>query len=109
MFGLQIKVEVFYDLILSFWVCAARHVQNTQNNKFTISLQYLIENVKDEVTFLQADKLPKVLKVISLDIFTISQPKDEVEFLSADKHESFLQGDNITLGVRNQACPEYPK
>ena len=80
MFGLQIKVEDFYDLILSFWLCAARHVQNTQNNKFTISLQYLIENVKDEVKFLQADRL-----------------------------KSFLQVDSITLGVRSQTCPKYPK
>ena len=61
-------------------MCVARHAQSTQSNKFEITLQYLNQNVKDEV-----------------------------EFLSADKHESFLQGDNITLGVRNQACPEYPK
>ena len=35
--------------------------------------------------------------------------EDEVEFLHADKHEIFLQGDSITLGVRSQACPKYPK
>ena len=34
----------------------ARHAQSTQSNKFTISLQYLKENVKDEVDFLPADK-----------------------------------------------------
>ena len=33
-FGIQIKVEVFYKLILSFWVRFARHVQSTQNKKF---------------------------------------------------------------------------
>ena len=34
---------------------------------------------------------------------------DEVDFLSTDKHKRFLQVDSITLGVHNQACPEYPK
>ena len=34
---------------------------------------------------------------------------DEVDFLPADKHERFLQVDSITLGVRSQACPKYPK
>ena len=29
--------------------------------------------------------------------------------LPAYKHESFLQLDRITLGVRGQACPKYPK
>ena len=34
---------------------------------------------------------------------------DEADVSSADKHESFLQVDSTTLGVRSQACPEYPK
>ena len=34
---------------------------------------------------------------------------DEVEFLPADKHESFTQGDSITLSVRSQACPNNRK
>ena len=34
---------------------------------------------------------------------------DEVDFLHADKHEGFQQVDIITLGVRCQACPKYPK
>ena len=33
-FGMQINIEVFYKLILSFWVCATRHAQSTQNKKF---------------------------------------------------------------------------
>ena len=33
-FGLQINIDVFYKLMLSFWVCATRHPQSTQNNKF---------------------------------------------------------------------------
>ena len=39
-FGMQINIEVFCKLILSFWVCIARHAQSTQNKK-----------VKDEVDF----------------------------------------------------------
>ena len=33
-FGVQINIEVFCKLILSFWVCVARHAQSTQNKKF---------------------------------------------------------------------------
>ena len=50
-FCLQINTKVFYKMIVSFWVCVVSHAQSTQNNKFVISLQYLIENVKDEVDF----------------------------------------------------------
>ena len=55
-FSMQINREVFYKLILSFWVCVVRYAQNTQNNKFAISLQYLKKEVKDEVYFWHADK-----------------------------------------------------
>ena len=33
-FGIQRNSKIFYKVILSFWVCAARHAQNTQNRKF---------------------------------------------------------------------------
>ena len=33
---------------------------------------------------------------------------NEADFLCAGKHESFLQVDNINLGVCSQACPKYP-
>ena len=56
------------------------HAQSTQKNKFTISLQYLKENVKDEV-----------------------------DFLPADKRQRFLQVNAIILGMCDQACPKYPK
>ena len=55
-------------------MCLARHAQSTQNNKFTISLQYR-ENVKNEV-----------------------------DFLPADKPQRFLQIDTVILGVCSQAC-----
>ena len=44
---LQINTKIFYKLIESLWVCIARHAQSTENNKFTISLQYLKENMED--------------------------------------------------------------
>ena len=34
---------------------------------------------------------------------------NEVDFLPVDKHEGFLQVNSISLGVRSQACPKYPK
>ena len=63
-FGMQINTGVFYKLILSFWVCVARHAQSTppppKKEEVRISLQYLEKNVGDgeggEVDFLPADK-----------------------------------------------------
>ena len=52
-----------------------RHAQSTQNNKFTMSLQYCKENVRDVV-----------------------------DFLPADKPQKFLQSDTVILGVCGQAC-----
>ena len=54
-FGMQRNIEVFYRVMVSFWLCGARHGQTTQN-KLLISLQYLKENVKDEVDFLACRK-----------------------------------------------------
>ena len=70
-FGMKINMDIIYKLILSLWVCVARHAQSTQSNKFVISLQYLKENVNDEV-----DSLP------------------------ANKHQRFLQSVTIILGVK---------
>ena len=33
----------------------------------------------------------------------------ETDFLPSDKHKNFLQIDNITLGVHDQAYPKHPK
>ena len=67
-------------MIVSLWVCVARHAESTKT-KFTISLQYLKKNVKDKVDF----------------------------FLAADKCQRFFQNDTFILGVWGQACPNYPK
>ena len=34
-FCVQINIRFLYKLILLFWVCATRHAQRTQNEKFT--------------------------------------------------------------------------
>ena len=40
------------DDIVSLCVCITRYSKSTQNNKFAIYLQYLKENVMDEIDFL---------------------------------------------------------
>ena len=62
------------------WVCVSRHAQSTQSNKFATSLQYLKKTLKDGV-----------------------------DFLPADKHQRLFQVDTITVGMCDQACPNYPK
>ena len=82
-----------------------RHAQITQNNKLSISLQYLKKELGDEVDFLHAEKhesLPKFPKERVCNIFTISQEKvkDGVNFFDADKHQSFLKVYFSTLGIK---------
>ena len=48
-----------------------KHSQNSQKNKFAMSLQYLKKEIRDEV-----------------------------DFLHADKNQSFLQVDFNTLGIK---------
>ena len=80
-FGTQINIEVFYKLILSFWVCATTHAQSTQNEKFAY-----LHNISRK-----------------------AWGQGKVDFLPASKHENFLQVDGITLGLHSQACPKDPK
>ena len=75
-FGIQIKMEVFYKLIFSFF----EHAQSTQNNKFAISLQNL---KKDEVDFLHANKHKGLLQidtVILMEIVRHSQNPQNSKF-----------------------------
>ena len=62
-FCLLINTKVFNKLIVSLWVCVARQTQSTKSNHFTISLQYLKENMKDEVDFLPADKRWRLFQI----------------------------------------------
>ena len=74
------KHKVFYKLIVSLWLWLARHAQSTQSNKFTRSLQYLKESLKDEV-----------------------------DFFLADLHLRFLQSETIILDACHQAYANYSK
>ena len=60
---LLIQAKVFYKLIVSTWMWVARHALSTQKNKFVISLQYLNENIQDEVDFLPANKNQRFLQI----------------------------------------------
>ena len=74
----------------------------------------------DEVYFWHADKhrslvqvntMIKVPIIRSLHIFAISPEMHgcKVDFLPTNEHQSFLQVDSITLDLRSQAYPKYPK
>ena len=50
-FCMNINIKVFYKLVVFFLLALARHIQNTQNSKFVISLQCFNKEGKDEVYF----------------------------------------------------------
>ena len=66
---MQINNEVLYELILSFWVCIARHAQIPKIR----SLQYLQKNMGDEVDFLPADKHESLIHCGSITLGVHSQ------------------------------------
>ena len=104
-FGMQ-KFDLFYKLILSFWVNITRRAQSTQNKKFG-----------DVVDFLPADKFESFLQVNSITLGVHSQAcpnyqkhqvwitsqylnknvKDKADFSLADKRQRFLQINTISL------------
>ena len=112
-FCMQIKTKVLYKSIVSLWVCVVRHAQSIQNNKFAISLQYLKENVKDEVDFntfvikvSYTDSVMKVIRSLLIGMikhfqstqsnkFVISlqylkkEVRNGVHFLPVAKHQSW--------------------
>ena len=86
LFCLQIKTKVFYKSLVSLWVCVSRLAQSIQNNKFTISLQYIKEFGKNEVGFLLADK-----HQIFLEIDTI--------ILDVTRHAHIIQNKKLTISL----------
>ena len=120
-FYLKINMKVFYKLP---W-----HAQSTQNDKLAKSLQYLKENVQDEVVFLPSDKYQRFLQIDT--VFSVcaarhaqinqnnkcalslqylkKEVNDEFEFLHGDKHESFLQIDTMTFDRDGQAFSNFRK
>ena len=82
--------KIFYKLILSFWVCVARHAQSTRNKKFAY-----ICNISRKKSFLKGGSIPlgvpKVPKITSLQNnkylqYLKQNVKNEVDFLPAYKH-----------------------
>ena len=61
-FCLEINVKASSTCYYHF-ECVSRDAQITQNNKFTISLQYLKKESSDEVYFLNAGKYENLLQV----------------------------------------------
>ena len=49
-------IKVFYKVIVSLLMGMIKHFQSTQSNKFALSLQYLIKEVRYGVHFLHPDK-----------------------------------------------------
>ena len=87
------KHKILNKLIVSLWVCIVRHAQKIQNNKFTISLQNLKENMKDEVDYHFTcvwPGMPKLPKIKSL-LFSA------INIMYVDKHESLLKIDTMIL------------
>ena len=78
-FGLQINMEVFCKLILSFWVCIGRHAQSRQ------------------------------IKSLHIFAISSEEHGDEVDFLLFDKCNGFLQVDSIYLVMYSQAHSNFPK
>ena len=64
-FGIQIKIKVFYKVILSFWLCVTGHAQSAQN-KFA----YLFNVFRKAwgLIFLPADKHKSFLEVDSITL-----------------------------------------
>ena len=60
---MKINIKVLYKLIPLFLVAIASHGQTTQNNKFSIFLQYLKKERRDEIDFSYADKHQTFLQV----------------------------------------------
>ena len=102
----QINTKVFHKLIVSLWLCVARHFQSTQSNKVSISFAisqgkregwswffFLEVNIKSLSNWYFSFKcvrpgMPKF--AISLQHLK-KEVTDEVDFLHADKHESILK------------------
>ena len=105
-FGMQINIEVFYKLVLSFWVCIARLARSIQNKKLQYLCNIFIKTWAMELLFcLQINTKVFFKLIVSLYVckarhgqntqnskFAISfqylkeHVKDKADFLPADKH-----------------------
>ena len=69
--------------------CVVRHAQITQNNKFTISLQYLQKKMSDKVDCLHADKHKSLLQI------------DTMILIGMIKHSQRSQNSNFPITLQN--------
>ena len=72
-FYLQINTKLFYELVISLWMCMVRYAQRPQNNNFIISLQYLKKNVKDGVDFSLLIIVKRFFKVILSSLMCVAR------------------------------------
>ena len=115
---MHINIEVFFKLILSFWVCVARHARSVQNKKFAYLCNFSRKTWWMKLIFCLQIKMQVFYKVLvslwfseakhaqstqdnkSAIFCNISRKmKDEIDFLPADNRQRFLQNDTIILGV----------
>ena len=127
-FGMQINVEVFYKLILSFWLCIIRYYQSTQNEfaylcgisgkAWVMKLILLaadkrksLPQIENKIFGVHSHTCPKYPKQQVYNTFAISQGKHKgwVWLLSVDDCQRFLQSDTIILDMCDQTYPNYPK
>ena len=96
-FCLHINIKGFFKFLVSFYVCVARmklifcmQINMIACYKLILSLSWGWSTIL------------KVLRIVSLQHLNNiwKKAKDEVDFLYADKHESFLQVDFNTLGIK---------
>ena len=128
-FAMQVNLEVFYKLKLSFWVCVATHAQSAKKRSLDISA-ISPKSIGDDVFFfcLQINTIVFYNMIVSLRVcvvwhaqstqnikFALSlqyfkeKIKDGGDILPADKRQRFLQINTIILVVCDHACPDYSK
>ena len=116
-FGMQINIDFFYKLILSFWVRVTRYAQSTENKKFgyVCNISRKVWEMK-LIFWLQINTKIFYKSILSLWV-CIARPTQSTQSNNFTisllylifSLQRFLQIDTIILGVCGQACPNYPK
>ena len=128
-FSMRINIEVFYKLLVSFWVCVTSDAQSTQNKNLACLCNISRKKRGMKLNFCLLINTKVFYKlIVSLWVsvarhvqstqnnnFAISLQylkkivKDEVDFQPEYKHQRFLQADIVILGMCGQECPNYSK
>ena len=72
-------IKVSYKMILSLLMGMMKHSQNTQSNKFAISLHYLKKEVRDGVHFLHADKHLSFYKLALSNLMEVARHVQSIQ------------------------------